>query len=376
MRQNVARGASGWNSDFIRQEQPYSESKVNGTQPMASQMAAAAYSHVQPISQYQFMQQQPGMYQGMQSPTGTEAYQDTQIQVAHSAAFDAAFAQAEDAYTSEQGEMQVDLSNEGLVAGVRLDPIFNTHISDLNANQHSALQQSDHIHNDLGLRNPAIRIGSDMIPQNDHKAPRTLEQSSRDHDELARTAGQLVNSVSGETSSKFENSQFLSLMRRIRDRQVEVRGDEFHDVEKNTHTVLTEVSEAESGRQSSLPYPPPSLKLGQTDVLADYNGQLGAVHEDNKRRLLEAKLEREEMMQRPGVLQEGDGEMMRETQDDVQALHPGGRGYPVRGDEDEDRHKYDHWASGGIGVEDERNERSDALAGRFRRVTVEDHDEA
>jgi hypothetical protein len=340
----------------MRQQQPYSESKVNEMRPMASQMTALAYSHGQPISQYQLTQQQPGLYQAMQSPIEPEAYQDTQMQVTHSAAFDEAFAEAEDAYTSEQGQLQPDLSNEGLVAGVRLDPIFTS--------QHSALQQSDSIQNDLDFRNPAIRIGSDMIPQTDHEAPRTSEQISRDHDELARTAGQLVNSVSGDKSSKFENSQFLSLMRKLRDRQVEVRGEDFHDIDKNASIVPTRVLEDESAlaSQSSLPYPPPSIKEAQSNIEEDY--------------LTERQLRRDKTMQRPSsVLQEWNGEMTIETQDEVQALHPGGRGYPVRVDEDEDRHKYDHWASGGIGVEDERSEGSDALTNRFRRVTVEDHHE-
>jgi hypothetical protein len=339
----------------MRQQQPFSESKVNESQTMASQMSALAYSHGQPISQHQFTQQQPGLYQAMQFPIEPEAYQDTQMQVTDSAAFDEAFAQAEDAYTSEQGQLQPDLFNEGLVAGVRLDPIFTS--------QHNALRQSDPLHNDLDLRNSSMRIGSDMIPQTDRTAPRTLEQASRDHDELARTAGQLVHSVSGEKSSKFENSQFLSLMRKIRDRQVEVRGDDFHDVDKNASIDQTRVLEDELVPQSSLPYAPPSIKEPQSTsgIEQDY--------------VTQSQLRREEILQGPlSALQEWEGEMTRESQDEVQALHPGGRGYPVRMDEDEDRHRYDHWASGGIGIEDERSE-SDTLAGRFERVTIEDHDE-
>ncbi|KAJ5150577.1 uncharacterized protein N7500_010766 [Penicillium coprophilum] len=76
-----------------------------------------------------------------------------------------------------------------------------------------------------------IRLGSDLIPQSDSKHdPQTR---SRDADELARTAGQLLDSVRNEQSQKFQQSNFLALMRRIRDREVEVEGDDFREVSTN-----------------------------------------------------------------------------------------------------------------------------------------------
>lgn len=72
-----------------------------------------------------------------------------------------------------------------------------------------------------------IRIGSDTIPyvEKDSTEPR-----ADDSDELAKTAGQLLESVSHDQSQKFKESNFLALMRRIRDREVRVEGDEFRDV--------------------------------------------------------------------------------------------------------------------------------------------------
>jgi hypothetical protein len=69
---------------------------------------------------------------------------------------------------------------------------------------------------------PQIRIGADLISH-----PNTQEtfDQSRENDEMARTAGQLLNSVSGDTSEKFQNSTFLQLMRQLRDKQVVVDGD-------------------------------------------------------------------------------------------------------------------------------------------------------
>jgi hypothetical protein len=75
-----------------------------------------------------------------------------------------------------------------------------------------------------------IRIGSDAIPYQDQKT-RTHDQDYRDADELARTAGHLLSSIQHDTSDKFQNSQFLALMRKIRDGEVRVEGEEF----KETH---------------------------------------------------------------------------------------------------------------------------------------------
>lgn len=65
------------------------------------------------------------------------------------------------------------------------------------------------------------RIGSDLI-QNPSDSP---EPQPEDPDAMARTAGQLLESVRSNTSEKFQNSQFLQLMRQFRDREVQVEGD-------------------------------------------------------------------------------------------------------------------------------------------------------
>jgi hypothetical protein len=56
------------------------------------------------------------------------------------------------------------------------------------------------------------------------------EPGEEDPDELARTAGQLLDSVRDNQSQKFQESTFLSLMRRIRDREVRVEGDRMVEV--------------------------------------------------------------------------------------------------------------------------------------------------
>lgn len=51
-----------------------------------------------------------------------------------------------------------------------------------------------------------------------------------DDDEMATTAGQLLERVADNTSEKFQNSQFLELMRKLRDREVKVEGDKMVEV--------------------------------------------------------------------------------------------------------------------------------------------------
>lgn len=72
-----------------------------------------------------------------------------------------------------------------------------------------------------------ILIGSDLIL---HGNKSDAQERRDDADELAKTAGQLLDSVSHEQSQKFKNSNFLALMRRIRDREVHIEGDEFREV--------------------------------------------------------------------------------------------------------------------------------------------------
>lgn len=76
-------------------------------------------------------------------------------------------------------------------------------------------------------RREDIKIGSDNIPNIDHEDAKT---QPNDADELARTAGQLLDSVRHDQSQKFKESNFLALMRRIRDREIQVEGDEFREV--------------------------------------------------------------------------------------------------------------------------------------------------
>lgn len=71
--------------------------------------------------------------------------------------------------------------------------------------------------------------GSDWILQQDEDQ-RADPQLHDEADDLARTAGQLLDSVRHDQSQKFQDSSFLALMRQLRDREVRVEGDRMIDV--------------------------------------------------------------------------------------------------------------------------------------------------
>ncbi|MCJ1456937.1 hypothetical protein MMC28_007303 [Mycoblastus sanguinarius] len=78
------------------------------------------------------------------------------------------------------------------------------------------------------------RIGSDRILEEAQDREQDRPEID-DGDELARTAGQLLENVKGDQSQKFQESNFLSLMRQLRDREVRVEGDKIVDATQALH---------------------------------------------------------------------------------------------------------------------------------------------
>jgi hypothetical protein len=77
------------------------------------------------------------------------------------------------------------------------------------------------------------------LPQQAAKQPEQQKEEQplrNDDDEMAETAGRLLERVADNTSEKFQNSQFLELMRRLRDREVRVDGDKMVDVSSEQTT--------------------------------------------------------------------------------------------------------------------------------------------
>ncbi|KAF2731157.1 hypothetical protein EJ04DRAFT_554904 [Polyplosphaeria fusca] len=91
------------------------------------------------------------------------------------------------------------------------------------------------------------------MPERAEQQPEKEQQNApiNDDDEMAQTAGRLLERVADNTSQKFQNSQFLELMRRLRDREVRVDGDK-----------VVEVSSVQS---SSSPSEPTTVPIPEID---------------------------------------------------------------------------------------------------------------
>ncbi|KAI9881055.1 MAG: hypothetical protein M1830_008937 [Pleopsidium flavum] len=124
---------------------------------------------------------------------------------------DAAFERAFEAARSEMQHSEQQWRNNNLELGQ--DVLINESAERLLQSDHLLVQE---------------RIGADTISQ---ETPEGTEehQQSVDSDELARTAGELLDSVKYNQSQKFQESNFLGLMRRLRDREVRVEADKMVD---------------------------------------------------------------------------------------------------------------------------------------------------
>lgn len=92
----------------------------------------------------------------------------------------------------------------------------------------------------LGRMPPAVRhvlqplsesivtetVQPDGSIQNQNQRQQPEAQLAVQHDELAQTAADLLDKVSHDQSEKFQNSTFLDLMRKLKNREVQVEGDQ------------------------------------------------------------------------------------------------------------------------------------------------------
>lgn len=185
-----------WHGEFMRQQQQQT-SVLQQNQPFSQRFQPSFTSN------YAMNSSTMGNYVPAQEAVASKT---SAVDAFDESAFEAAFEQAKADMTSqfEASALETDVSD------VNLDNKSST--------EEVSLQPTNQ---------ETIRIGSDTIPQVDRD---DSQMAANDADELARTAGHLLNSVSHETNQKFRESNFLALMRRIRDREVQVEGDEFREV--------------------------------------------------------------------------------------------------------------------------------------------------
>lgn len=142
--------------------------------------------------------------------------------------------------------------------------------------QNEVLQSLNDQHQPLDMQD---RLLPEEVIREGQREP---QQSTRESDDaLAATAQELLEKVENNQTDKFKNSQFLSLMRRLRDREVKVEGDKMvetvSDSQINPKRTLTPDSGYDSGfntplpdSTTSTPHNPTLCKVAECDVLQDH----------------------------------------------------------------------------------------------------------
>lgn len=221
----VRNAPGGWQQEFMRQrESPTALGKQK--QPEISSFAMSQQSFLPFTASASLVPQQNGIYQ---QDTMSQQLNATKPQL-HEADFERAFQDAFDQMDSMDAQLKAadEMTEEGH------DPLM----------EESLIQEPSQ-----------MKIGSDAIEYTEVQ-DRTIDQDARDANALARVAGELVQNVDHETNEKFKNSQFLDLMRRIRDREVEVRNNDL----ENTH-LQTDATEKQLEHSDLRPHDPNTFQF-------------------------------------------------------------------------------------------------------------------
>ena len=215
----------GWHHEFLRQQNRASIQDTRQQMPNAShQVSPSTYTYdifdtytpmqiQQQVSAIGQLSPSQHMYSNLNLSFSSGVQQGRPTQVLNDDFDDAALERAFDAVNQELGQPGEILQGEGIEYG-----------------QDSALSKSktEDPMQIASIREALLdeRIGSDTILDRTDEE----EQRKNETDELARTAGELLNSVKHDQSQKFRQSNFLALMRQLRDGVVQVEGDEIVDV--------------------------------------------------------------------------------------------------------------------------------------------------
>ncbi|KAJ5718113.1 hypothetical protein N7488_003759 [Penicillium malachiteum] len=202
MAQAQAQSQAGWHEEFIRQQNRSQQASAHLQNP---QVANRGYQPTfAPRANYPMGNAFPLQHQAPQAgPVNQAAPVQQYDESAFAAAFDKAQADMESQETETAQSTEQQLNEE------EFSRTLETPLTD------------EHVETNIPLHGQ--RIGSDNIPGGGQNVV-------HDADALAHTAGQLLEGISHETCDKFQQSNFLALMRRIRDREVEVQGDEFREL--------------------------------------------------------------------------------------------------------------------------------------------------
>ncbi|KAL9034494.1 MAG: hypothetical protein Q9214_007019 [Letrouitia sp. 1 TL-2023] len=184
---------SGWHQEFLRQQSPVQSSWSLHSRTPFGQNDFNGPDTLSPFSQLNNAHS-PATLQKQPGGETDEIFDES------------AFERAFDAVKSELHELE------------------NTTQQDTNTDDIGTVERS------FDFNAPVeYRIGSDRIA--DESLDQKTDNGKGDEaDDLARTAGQLLENVKHDQSIKFQKSNFLSLMRQLRDKEVKVEGDKIVDV--------------------------------------------------------------------------------------------------------------------------------------------------
>jgi hypothetical protein len=102
----------------------------------------------------------------------------------------------------------------------------------------------------------------ERVQQRPEEQKQDQQPPRNNDDEMAETAGRLLERVADNTSEKFQNSQFLELMRRLRDREVRVEEDKIVEVDSGAPSMNT-AQQAQQTPQHTQPQPQTIPKSSQ-----------------------------------------------------------------------------------------------------------------
>lgn len=149
------------------------------------------------------------------------------------AAFERAFEQARGEIAEEEEEREQARTGESMTG---VQQVEESDLADLQRRMGEAAQ---------GISDPVLaddRLQKEQLENLAHVAETQGQQEEpraegQDDDALAATAQELLEKVEHNQTEKFRNSQFLGLMRKLRDREVKVRGEEMVETVSTTSTT-------------------------------------------------------------------------------------------------------------------------------------------
>ncbi|KAG9316256.1 hypothetical protein JVU11DRAFT_2284 [Chiua virens] len=91
------------------------------------------------------------------------------------------------------------------------------------------------------LLHASVPVHCEALPEQEQQQSQLNEKGAVPTDEMARLAAQVIDSVKDEQNSKFRDSEFMNLMRQLRDGEVVVDGDNFVPKEEAISTAGIDV---------------------------------------------------------------------------------------------------------------------------------------